>query len=123
MPATHCFYIPQFKIHRNTGSFNFESYEIDVQQPLLFRVRICSRHKSTSKWQVFLLMDPAAEGLQRVKEWYCKFRSGLLTISPCARAFAAVITMSTGLEGPMLTTRLGELLGNFQDYERDPNED
>ena len=123
MPATHCVYIPQFKIHRNTRSINFESYWIDVQQPLIFRVWMCSRHKSTTKWQVFILMNPAAEGLQQVEEWYCKCKSELLTISPCARAFAAVIIMSTGFQGPMLTRRLEELLGNFQDYERDPNKD
>jgi len=68
-------------------------------------------------------MDPASEGLEQVKEWYCKCKSGPLTISPCARTFVAVIIMSTGFQGPMLTRRLGELLGDFQDYERDPNED
>ena len=122
MPATHCFYIPQFRIHRNTGNFNFESYGIDVQQPLLFPVRMCSRHKNTTKWQVFILMDPAAEGLQQVEEWYCKFKSGLLTISPCTRAFAAVIIVSIGFQEPMLTRRLGGLLGDFQDYASDSNE-
>jgi len=123
MPGTHCFYTPQFKIHRNAGSINFESYGIDVQQPLLFRVRMCSRHKSTTKWQVFILMDPAAEGLQQVKEWYCKCKSGFRTISPCAHAFVAVMIMSTGFQGPIPNRRLGELLGDFQDYESDPSED
>jgi len=68
-------------------------------------------------------MDPAAEGLQQVKKWYCKGKSKLLTISPCPRAFAAVIIMSTEFQGPMLTRRLDKFLGDFQDYERDPNTD
>jgi len=61
-------------------------------------MRIVSRHKSTEKYMVFVLLDLAETGLDRVAEWCCKCNSGLRTVNPCGHVIAVLSIICSGFD-------------------------
>jgi len=75
---------------------------------------MCSRHKRKKEWLVFVLMDAAANGVEKAVAWCCQCSSGLRTVCPCAHAFSVIAILSTGLAGPVPSQRLSDLISGIE---------
>jgi hypothetical protein len=76
----------QFFIEKDNNSIDYNSFGIDGHQSdlKLFKARMDSRHSKSTHYHIFLLLNSAAEGIDRIHEHYCTCKVGMRTVGCCA---------------------------------------
>jgi hypothetical protein len=75
---------------KHTGDLSFSSHGLLVGDPLLIRGRIQSRHRSSTRYFIYILIDKAVQvdeekdGVDSVSGYSCSCPNGLRTVGCCA---------------------------------------
>jgi len=75
---------------KHTGDLSLSSHGLSVGDPLLIRGRIQSRHRSSTRYFIYILIDKAVQvdeekdGVDSISGYSCTCPNGLWTVSCCA---------------------------------------
>uniref|UniRef100_T1KPK5 SWIM-type domain-containing protein n=1 Tax=Tetranychus urticae TaxID=32264 RepID=T1KPK5_TETUR len=64
--------------------------------PILFRAKFISAHKSTGKYLTYILIDKCAHLLNKIIAYYCQCNSGMRTVGCCSHVACLIWYLSTG---------------------------
>ena len=79
-----------FQVSRNITATNIERYGIFVEDPILIKARIQSRHVNRNKYYVYLLSNRNGEGTEAIAEYYCTCKNGCRTVGCCAHVMTII---------------------------------
>ncbi len=73
-----------FAISKSNVDFEIPGINAPIDELVLFKCRMNSRHSGGVKYNQFILVDKRKEGIQSFSEYYCSCKTGLRTIGCCA---------------------------------------
>lgn len=75
---------------------DFLPFNISVQQPLLLRVKLTSRHSRNKVYQAYVLCDLAIQNVQAIVGFCYQCLQGARTVSPCAHVSSMIWFLGHG---------------------------
>ena len=100
----------QLQILEKDSQSLLERYGIQADSPKIVRMKVPSRRKSQTFYQLFIVLDTSASGLDRLAAFCCKCLSELRTINPCGHIVAVLHLLGSGLECGIPSERLLRVL-------------
>jgi hypothetical protein len=80
----------EIQVARHTGPLGLSSLGILAEEPMLLRARIQSRHRSATKYHIYVLVDMAKRSAESVLHYCCQCKSGLRTVGCCAHVMTVL---------------------------------
>jgi hypothetical protein len=78
-----------FKVAKE-DAIDFSKYNIEVDDPVLIKAQVHSRHRGTTKYYTYVLFDMYRGGSDSVVEFYCSCNAGARTIECCSHCFLII---------------------------------
>ena len=80
----------EIQVHSENEDLYFSQYGINVDEPLLIRIQILSRHSKSNRYSAFLLVDKSKKETASVIGHYCQCKTGARTVGCCAHIMSVI---------------------------------
>jgi hypothetical protein len=74
----------EIAVCKHIGPLSLTSHGLSVEDPMLVRGRIQSRHRGSTRHFIYILIDRLSNGADSVSGYCCSCQSGLRTVGCCA---------------------------------------
>ena len=79
-----------FQCHDETAELHFEPYGMEVDEPLLLRAKLPSRHSENKIYTIYILLDYSKSGIERILEHFCNCIAGKRTVGCCSHILTII---------------------------------
>ncbi|CAH2103328.1 unnamed protein product [Euphydryas editha] len=113
----------EIQVCRHVRLLSLKSHSINLNNPMLIRARIQSRHHNTTKYYIYILIDQDKSGAEAISGHFCQCKNGKRTIGCCAHIMTVLWFLGWGRFETEISEPAKTLNNIFAVFEESEEED